>query len=296
MSAELLKGAPLAGALRREVVAAIESAGVTPCLANIIVGDDGAAGSYLDSLDKAASKRGIATRRIRLDEDISESCLCEAVTEAGNDADIHGLMIQFPLPDGIDRQRVTDLIPAAKDVDGLTTTSLGSVMAGERRHTAPATAAAVVEILATGGEDNPALDPSGKHITIVGRSLMVGRPLAAMLGAPIYGGQATVTVCHSRTQHLEVHTQRADIVVMAVGQRHMLTPAMVKPGAVVVDVGTHPVERDGKWTLDGDVHPDVEEKAGYLTPVPGGVGIVTTAVLMRHVAAAACPDQLEPAW
>ncbi len=292
MSAEMLRGAPLAGVLRKQVVALLEETGAEPCLANVVVGDDGAAASYLDSLDKAAGKRGIATRRIRLDEDVSEEALCEAVVEAGRDPGIHGLMIQFPLPDGIDRQRVTDLIPADKDVDGLTTRSLGSVLAGDRRHTAPATAAAVCEILRA----DERLDPKGRDVVIVGRSLVVGRPLAAMLTAPVPGGHATVTTCHSRTKELAEHTRRADIVVMAVGVRHMLTPDMVRPGAVVIDVGTHPVETDGTWTLDGDVHPDVEGVAGFMTPVPGGVGIVTTSVLMRHVAAAACPGRLEPAW
>jgi methylenetetrahydrofolate dehydrogenase (NADP+)/methenyltetrahydrofolate cyclohydrolase len=291
----MLRGAPLAGVLRKQVIAVLETqggSGTPPCLANIVVGDNAAAGSYLDSLDKAAEKRGISTRRILLDEDVSEEALCESVVEAGRDAGIHGLMIQFPLPDGIDRQRVTDLIPAAKDVDGLTTQSLGAVLAGTPRHTAPATAAAVAEILAA----DERLDPGGRDVTIVGRSLVVGRPLAAMLTAYRPGGHATVTTCHSRSRDVADHTRRADIVVMAVGRRHMLTPDMVKPGAIVIDVGTHPVERDGKWTLDGDVHPDVEGVAGFMTPVPGGVGIVTTSVLMRHVAAAAYPGALDPAW
>ncbi len=292
MPAEMLRGAPIAGALRKQVLAALEGDGPTPCLANIVVGENPAAGSYLDSLDKAASKRGILTRRIQLDHDVSEEALCESVVEAGRDDGIHGLMIQFPLPAGMDRQRVTDLIPAAKDVDGLTTQSLGSVLAGNRRHTAPATAAAVVEVLSS----DERLDPSGRDVTIVGRSLVVGRPLAAMLSAPVSGGQATVDLCHSRTQDLSAHTKRADIVVMAVGRRHMLTPDMVKPGAIVIDVGTHPIERDGKWTLDGDVHPDVAGQAGFMTPVPGGVGIVTTAILMRHVTAAARQACFSPTW
>lgn len=295
MSAEMLRGAPLAGVIRKQVIAVLEARGAQsapPCLANIVVGDNAAAGSYLDSLDKAAEKRGMTTRRILLDDDVSEEALCEAVVEAGRDEGIHGLMIQFPLPEGIDRQRVTDLIPGARDVDGLTTHSLGAVLAGNPQHTAPATAAAVAEILAA----DERLDPAGRDVTIVGRSLVVGRPLAAMLTAYRPGGHATVTTCHSRSKDVADHTRRADIVVMAVGRRHMLTPDMVKPGAIVIDVGTHPVERDGKWTLDGDVHPDVEGVAGFMTPVPGGVGIVTTSILMRHVAAAACPGELQPAW
>ena len=292
MTAELVKGAPLAKALRLQVTEAVEAAGVTPCLVNVVVGDDGAARSYLDSLDKAAGKRGIESRRVELPDDITEEALCEAVTEAGRDPGVHGLMVQFPLPKGMDRQRVTDCIPPAKDVDGQGTATLGSLLAGHRRHTAPATAAAVVEILCS----DPALDPAGKEVVVIGRSLVVGKPLGAMLGSTGPGGQATVTLCHSRTQDVAAHTRRAPIVVVAAGKRHLLTPDMVSPGAIVIDVGTHPVERDGKWTLDGDVHPDVAEVAGYLTPVPGGVGTVTTSLLMRHVAAAALPGAFEPAW
>jgi len=292
MAAEWLNGAPLANALRQQVTEALTAAGVRPLLVAIVAGDDPASLSYLDSLDKAAARRHIDTRRLQLDADISQEALCEVVREAGRDPAVHAVMVQFPLPDGVDRQAVTDCIPPAKDVDGLGTHALGTLLAGERRHTAPATAAAVVEILAS----DPRLDPAGKDVVIVGRSLVVGKPLAAMLSSAGRGGQATVTLCHSRTRDLATHARRADVLVVAVGQRHMITADMVRPGAVVIDVGTHPIERDGRWTLDGDVHPDVASVAGYLTPVPGGVGAVTTAVLMRHVAAAACPTAFAPAW
>lgn len=293
MTAELLRGAPLAGRLRKQVVAAIEAAGVTPALVNVVVGDQGASASYLASLDKAAAKRGIHSRRLELPADIGQDALCEAVIDVGRDPGVHGVMVQFPLPDGIDGRRVTECIPPAKDVDGLTRASLGHVLAGQRRHTAPATAAAVVEILAS----DERLDPGGKHVVVIGRSLVVGKPLGAMLSTPGPGGNGTVTLCHSRTPDVGQHTSRADIVVAAAGVQHLVTPDMIRPGAVVVDVGTHPVQNDeGRWTLTGDVHPDVAEVAGVLTPVPGGVGIVTTAVLMRHVTAAALPDGFEPAW
>jgi methylenetetrahydrofolate dehydrogenase (NADP+)/methenyltetrahydrofolate cyclohydrolase len=150
----------------------------------------------------------------------------------------------------------------------------------------------VVEILSS----DERLSPAGRHVVVIGRSLVVGRPLAAMLTGYGTGGDATVTVCHSRTTDLAEQTLRADIVVVAAGSQHLLKPDMLRAGAIVIDVGTHPVEIDGRWTLAGDVHPDVAEVAGFLTPVPGGVGTVTTAVLMRHVAAAALPEGFPAAW
>jgi methylenetetrahydrofolate dehydrogenase (NADP+)/methenyltetrahydrofolate cyclohydrolase len=292
VTAELIRGAPIAGALRQEVSAAVEAGDVRPCLVNVVVGDAGASAAYLSALDKAALKRGIESRRAELPVDVSQSSLEKAVLDLGADADVHGLMLQLPLPKALDAGAVTSLIPATKDVDGLTTRSLGAVLSGDRRHTAPATASAVVEMLCS----DERLFPKGRHVVIVGRSLVVGRPLAAMLGGYGPGGDATVTICHSRTPNLAEHTLRGDIVVVAVGSKHLLTPEMVSPGAIVVDVGTHAIEVEGRWTLTGDAHPDVAEVAGYLTPVPGGVGTVTTAILMRHVAAAALPGALPASW
>lgn len=292
MTAELIRGAPVAGALRRAVSAAIEASSVTPCLVNVVVGDAGASAAYLGALDKAAEKRGIESRRAKFPADVGQAALAEAVDGLAADPGVHGLMLQLPLPKGLDAGPVTARLPAAKDVDGLTRHSLGAVLAGERRHTAPATAAAVVELLTS----DERLSPAGRHVVIVGRSLVVGRPLAAMLGGYGSGGDATVTVCHSRTPELAEQTLRGDIIIVAAGSQHLLTPEMVRPGAIVIDVGTHAIEVDGRWTLTGDVHPDVAEVAGFLSPVPGGVGTVTTAVLMRHVAAAALPGALPPAW
>jgi len=292
MTAELIRGAPIASALQREVATVIEQANASPCLVNVVVGDASTSASYLDALDKAAAKRGITSRRESLSADVAQGVLAERVLALGADPAVDGLMIQLPLPEGLDARPVTRLVPAAKDVDGLTMDSLGAVLAGERRHTAPATAAAVVEILTS----DDRLSPAGRHVVIIGRSLVVGRPLAAMLTGYGSGGDATVTVCHSRTRDLAEQTLGADIVVVAAGSQHLLTPEMVRPGATVIDVGTHAVEVDGRWTFSGDVHPEVAEVAGFLTPVPGGVGIVTTAVLMRHVAAAALPGSFPAAW
>lgn len=293
MSAEPILGAPLAAVLRRQCEDALRARGVVPVLVNVVVGDAEASQSYLGAIDRAAKARGIESRRLVLPRDIDEDALCAAVRRAGDDPSVHGLMLQFPLPDGISRDRVTACVPPHKDVDGLHDESLGGVLAGRRTHTAPATAAAVAEILAS----DERLSPRGRHVVVVGRSLVVGRPLAAMLGSPGRDADATVTVCHRRTADLSRHTRAADIVIVAAGQRHMLTRDMIRPGAVVIDVGTHAVSDDaGRFTLTGDVHPDVAEVAGFLTPVPGGVGPVTTAVLMRHVTALALPGALPPAW
>jgi methylenetetrahydrofolate dehydrogenase (NADP+)/methenyltetrahydrofolate cyclohydrolase len=292
VTAELVKGKELAASIREQVKAAIADRGVTPVLVNVVVGEEEASASYLGAMDRLAGKLGIESRRVTLAADASQDAICDAVRTAGADESVHGLMVQFPLPRGIDANAVADCVPPAKDVDGITRTSLGRVLAGERCHVAPATAAAVCEILAA----DERLAPEGRDVVVVGRSLVVGRPLAAMLTAPLPGGHATVTVCHTRTKDLAAHTQRADIVVIAAGRQGMLLPEHLSPGVIVVDVGTHPIERDGKWTLAGDADPSVAGVAGFLTPVPGGVGPVTNAVLMRHVTSAALPGYLPEAW
>ena len=177
MTAESIRGAPLAGRLRRQVEAVLGASGVTPRLVNVVVGEQGASLAYLDSLDRAAAKRGIESARCELPDDVGQAALAEAVLDLGRDRSVHGVMIQMPLPAGLDAGAVTALLPPAKDVDGLTGHSLGAVLAGQRRHTAPATAAAVVEILAS----DERLSPAGKHVVVVGRSLVVGRPLAAIV-------------------------------------------------------------------------------------------------------------------
>jgi len=290
MAAELIKGASVAARVREQVAAAL--GGSRPCLANLAVAPDGASLAYLDAIDRACARAGLQSRRRLLPAGATRSELLSAVEELAGDSSVHGILLQLPLPKGMDAAEVAAAIPPAKDVDGITRASLGAVLAGERRHVAPCTAAAVVEILAS----DPRLSPEGREVCIVGRSLVVGRPLAAMLAAPLPGGQATVTLCHTRTKDLAAHTRRADIVVVAAGVRGMLVPGMLRPGAIVIDVGTHPVEGADGPTLAGDADPAVAEVAGFLTPVPGGVGPVTNAILLRHVTAAARPGYLEPAW
>lgn len=298
VSAESLRGAPVAKAIRAqvaEVVAEATAAGrATPHLVNVVAGDDAPALAYLDAIDRTARKLEIRSSRIELPADASEAAVLDAIASAGADDDVHGLMVQFPLPAGVSRDAVADAIPLGKDVDGLGPAALGEIFAGRRRHVGPATAAACVELLAS----DERCTPRGKHVVVIGRSLVVGRPLAAMLSAG--GGpdaDATVTLCHRHTPDVAALTRVADVVVVAAGARGLLTADMVRPGATVIDVGIHEVELDdGTTTLVGDVDPGVAEVAGLLTPVPGGVGPVTNAVLMRHVAAAAYPGTIPPAW
>ncbi len=298
VTSEPLRGAPVAKAIKADVRAAIAKAAeqglAAPHLVNVIAGRSAPSLAYLDAIDRTAAKLGVRTSRVELPGDASEAQIVAAIEQAGSSSDVHGLMVQFPLPAGVSRAAVVDAVPLAKDVDGLSAAALGQVFAGRRMHVGPATAAAVVELLMS---DERCM-PRGKHVVIAGRSLVVGRPLAAMLSAG--GGvdaDATVTLCHRHTPDLAAHTRIADIVVIATGVRGLLKPEMVKTGATVIDVGIHEVTRaDGSVGLVGDVDPAVGEVAGLLTPVPGGVGPVTNAVLMRHVTAAAYPGAVAEAW
>ncbi len=293
MAAEPVKGAPITARIRQQVGLALQAhPGVRPCLVNLVIGADGASLAYLAAIDRACAKAGLQSRRLALPADATEAQAAAALAALADDPQVHALMLQLPLPRHLDAARLAALVPPDKDVDGISRAALGAVLAGERRHRAPCTAAAVAEILAS----DPRLLPSGRDVCIVGRSLVVGRPLAAMLAAPGPDGNATVTLCHTRTRDLAAHTRRADIVVVAAGVRGLLKPDMLRPGAAVIDVGTHPVEGPDGPTLVGDADPSLAEVAGLLTPVPGGVGPVTTAVLLRHVTAAALPGYLPPAW
>jgi methylenetetrahydrofolate dehydrogenase (NADP+)/methenyltetrahydrofolate cyclohydrolase len=252
-----------------------------------------ASASYLDSIDKLAAKLGIESRRVALPEGSSEAAVCAALDKLGADDAVHAILLQFPLPEGLDARARAAARAAAQ---GRRRHHRGQPRRRARRRSAATPRPAPRRRWSSCSRRRAPL-ARGRHVVVVGRSLVVGRPLAAMLAAPLPGGQATVTVCHTRTQDLGVHTRRADIIVVAAGRRALLQPGQVAPGAIVVDVGTHPVPgAGGAWTLAGDVDPEVGAVAGWLTPVPGGVGPVTNAVLMRHVTAAAIPGTLAPAW
>jgi len=273
----LIDGRAIAAAIRSEVaaeVAALKSAGVSPTLAIVLPTRDEAAVWYVGSLERAGAELGIDVRRVELDEPAEEE-LAASLDELSLDPGVHGIICQTPLPEGLALATVAEHVAAAKDVDGANPVSLGRLTAGQRCF-APATAQAVVEIL-----HREQVPLAGANAVVVGRSIVVGKPAAMLLLAE----NATVTVCHSKTADLAAETRRADVLVVAAGKAAMIGAEHVKPGAVVIDVGTNPSPDGG---IAGDVDTAaVEPVAKAITPVPGGVGPVTTAVLLRNVAAAA---------
>jgi methylenetetrahydrofolate dehydrogenase (NADP+) / methenyltetrahydrofolate cyclohydrolase len=272
----LIDGRAIAKAILDTVaadVAGLRAAGTTPTLAIVVPTDDEATAWYVRSIARTAAKAEIEVRRIDR-YDASEEELTALLDELSADPGVHGVICQTPLPKGITLDQVGQHIAVAKDVDGANPESLGRLAAGLPAF-APATAQAVVEILKR--EGTPLV---GADVTVVGRSNVVGKPAALLLLAE----HATVTVCHSRTRDLAGHTRRADILVAAIGRAQMLGAEHVKPGAVVIDVGTNPTD-DGQLVGDVDTGA-VEPVAAAVTPVPGGVGPVTTALLLANTVAA----------
>jgi len=259
---------------------------LTPGLATVLVGEDPASQSYVGMKNKAAKEMGIYSRQITLDADVSEAELLGLVEGLNADPEIHGTLVQLPLPKHIDESKVLLAIDPAKDVDGFHPMNVGKLSTGETDVLAPCTPAGVVEMLVRSGND-----PSGKHCVIVGRSNIVGRPMASLLLRKAAGGNATVTVCHSRTPDLGAVTRLADILIVAIGWAEMVKADMVKPGAVVIDVGVNRVDDDTRergYRLVGDVAFDeVKEVASAITPVPGGVGPMTITMLMTNTVDAA---------
>jgi methylenetetrahydrofolate dehydrogenase (NADP+)/methenyltetrahydrofolate cyclohydrolase len=289
MSAEIISGKEIAAAIREEtatrVAALKEKHDFVPGLATVLVGADPASQSYVGMKNKAAKEMGIYSRQITLDEDTSEEDLLNLVEELNADPQIHGILVQLPLPKQIDESKILLTIDPAKDVDGFHPVNVGKVSTGDADAIAPCTPAGVVEMLMRSGND-----PSGKHAVVVGRSNIVGKPMASLLVQKAKGGNATVTVCHSRTPDLGAMTRLADILIVAIGWPNTVTADMVKPGAVVIDVGTNRVDDDTRergWRLVGDVAFDeVKEVASAITPVPGGVGPMTITMLMANTVAA----------
>ena len=275
--AKLIDGRAIAAAIAGEVEAAVAASrkrGVVPTLAVVVPTDDDAAAWYVRSIQRTAARVGIECRVDQLTEPTGDD-LTARVDALSADPAVHGIICQTPLPAGLSLDDVGGHIAPAKDVDGANPTSLGRLAAGLPTF-APATAAAVLEILRR--EEVPLV---GRRAVVVGRSTVVGKPAALLLLAE----HATVTVCHSRTADLPAVCAEADVLVLAVGRAQMVDAAYVKPGAVVIDVGTNPTD-DGSIVGDAD-QASVATRAGALTPVPGGVGPVTTMLLMRQTAAAA---------
>ncbi len=275
---DLLEGKGSAAAIREETAEAaqrLRATGVVPTLALVLATADGSAAWYTRAISRAGEKVGVDVRVERLPDDAPAAEVRATLRRLSADPGVHGIILQTPLPPGVDGVEVAGDIAADKDVDGANPLSLGRLTAGLPAF-APATAAAVMRLI-----DDHGVALSGRRAVVVGRSLVVGKPVAMLLLAR----DATVTVCHSRTADLAVHTAAADVLVAAVGRPRMLGAEHVGPGAVVIDVGTTP---DESGTLVGDVDTAaVTGRAGAVTPVPGGVGPVTTALLLLNTAVAA---------
>jgi methylenetetrahydrofolate dehydrogenase (NADP+) / methenyltetrahydrofolate cyclohydrolase len=278
MTATSLAGRELAAAIRAETTeraAALAAAGTPPRLAIVVATADESSAWYVRSIAKAAEQAGITADVRDLGADATAGALGEELASLSADAAVHGIILQTPLPAAAAGSDLASLIDPAKDVDGANPASLGRLAAGLPAF-APATAEAVLAIL-----DHYKVELAGRYAAVVGRSTVVGKPAALLL----LGRNATVTICHSRTPDLPAVTSSADIVVAAVGRAGLITADYVRPGAVVVDVGTNPTPDGG---LAGDVDAaSVAGRAGALTPVPGGVGPVTTALLLSHTVQAA---------
>jgi methylenetetrahydrofolate dehydrogenase (NADP+) / methenyltetrahydrofolate cyclohydrolase len=278
MTARLIDGNALAASVRGELtdrVSALKAQGITPGLAVVLVGDNPASAVYVRNKVAACEKVGMHSAKIEYPADAAQATVLAKIAELNNDPSIHGILVQLPLPGHFDSELVLEAISADKDVDGFHAENVGALMQGQPRFI-PCTPYGVMKMLEA--SDTPL---KGAEAVIIGRSNIVGKPMAMLLMA----AGATVTVCHSQTRDLAFHTKRADILVAAVGKARMVTGDMIKPGAVVIDVGINRTE-DGK--LCGDVDFDsAKEVAGAISPVPGGVGPMTITMLLANTLEAA---------
>ncbi len=288
MPAEIIDGAAIARDVRDEVrldVERLRADGIEPGLAVVLVGEDPASVSYVRGKTKDAAEVGMRGETIRRPADITQAELIALVRELNDDPAWHGILVQLPLPPHIDESAIIDVVAVHKDVDGLHPVNAGRLFRGEPSFIS-CTPHGVVQMLMRTGHD-----PAGKHAVIVGRSNLVGKPLAGLLMRKAWGGNATVTVCHTGTADIGAETRRADIVIAAMGRPRAITVDMVREGAVVIDVGVNAVpdasKKSGK-RLVGDVDYDaVAERASAITPVPGGVGPMTRAMLLYNTVLAA---------
>jgi methylenetetrahydrofolate dehydrogenase (NADP+)/methenyltetrahydrofolate cyclohydrolase len=284
MSAKILDGVALAKTIRAEVaaeVARLASDGRRPGLAAVLVGEDPASAVYVRSKGKATEEAGMYSETIRRPATISESELLGIVDRLNADRKIHGILVQLPLPKHIDSEKVLFRIDPAKDVDGFHPVNVGRLVTGDRKAFRPATPYGVQQMLIRNG-----IETRGANAVILGRSNIVGKPMANLLIQQGSGGDATVTVCHSKTRDLPAVTRSADILIAAIGKAEFVTADMVREGAVVIDVGINRVDDASQakgYRLVGDVaYGPVAQKAGWITPVPGGVGPMTIAMLLSN--------------
>lgn len=282
--AQILDGREVSAAiketLKREVSAMVDAGMRPPHLVAILVGNDGGSMTYVGAKEKACHEVGFLGTVIRYDDTVTEAELLQKIDEINRDSQIDGLIVQLPLPKHIDENRVTLAISPEKDVDGFHDVNMGRLTKGADG-VKPATPYGITLILKHYG-----IETAGKHVVVVGRSNIVGRPMSIMLSGPGETGNATVTVTHSRTVDLPSYTRSADILVAAIGKPGFITGDMIKPGAVVIDVGTTRLDDPSKkagWRLSGDVDfASTEPVAGAITPVPGGVGPMTIAGLLAN--------------
>ena len=284
MSARIIDGVALARTIRSEVaaeVARLSRGGRKPGLAAVLVGEDPASAVYVRSKGKACEEAGMHSVTIRLPADNAEADLLATVDRLNADPQIHGLLVQLPLPNHINSENVLHRIDPAKDVDGFHPVNVGKLVTGDKSAFRPATPYGVQQMLIRSG-----IETKGAHAVIVGRSNIVGKPMANLLIQQGPGGDATVTVCHSRTRDLPSVTRLADILVAAIGKPEFVTADMVRPGAVVIDVGINRVDDPAQprgYRLVGDVaFEPVAQIASAITPVPGGVGPMTIAMLLQN--------------
>jgi methylenetetrahydrofolate dehydrogenase (NADP+)/methenyltetrahydrofolate cyclohydrolase len=274
MSAQILDGKALASKIKGELairVAELKSRGITPGLGTVLVGDDPGSHSYVGGKHRDCHEIGINSIRVDLPENASEADVMAAIRDLNSSKECTGYIVQLPLPKGINTQRVLEAIDPAKDADGLHPMNLGRLVSGYDAPL-PCTPHGIVELLTHYG-----INTKGAEVTVIGRGLTVGRPLGLLLTRK--QENATVTLTHTGTKDLTMHTKKADIIVAAVGQAHFLKAEMIKPGAVVIDVG---ISRTDKGLL-GDVDPSVMNVASWVAPMPGGVGPMTRAMLVKNV-------------
>ena len=286
---ELIDGKKIADAVKQEIALEVEAirnaGGKIPHLCAIIIGHDGASETYVGNKEKSCAQVGFKSTLLRLEETITEAELLDEIRKINADSDIDGLIVQMPLPKHISEQRVIETIDPRKDVDGFHPENGGRMVIGLPAYIS-ATPDGIMELLR-----RYQIPTAGKHCVVIGRSNIVGRPMANLLSQKGTPGDCTVTMCHSRTQNLKETCLSADIIVAALGKAEFLTADMVKPGAVVIDVGITRVPSDKSksgWKLLGDVKFDeVAPKCSYITPVPGGVGPMTIISLMKNTLLAA---------
>jgi methylenetetrahydrofolate dehydrogenase (NADP+) / methenyltetrahydrofolate cyclohydrolase len=287
--AQRIDGVAVSRAVRADVaksVVELRARGIVPGLTVVIVGDDPASQSYVRSKEKASREAGMTGETIRLPADTTQEVLEALIDRLNADTTVHGILVQSPLPSHMDANTVVRRIAPEKDVDGFHPINVGKLLTGEKDGFAPCTPAGVQELLIRYG-----VETRGKDVVIVGRSNIVGKPMAALLMQSGNGADCTVTVCHSRTKDLASHTRRAEVLIAALGRPGAITADMVRPGAVVIDVGINRVidARDPRgYRLVGDVaFEEVSQVASLITPVPGGVGPMTIAMLLKNTVRAA---------